>query len=823
MSAVRQPRAEDQFAQAMRAYGLEPPDEIVADGEVHRFSVAGERAGRKSGAYRLYADGRPAGWFQNWRDGRPIIWRADMACAERPSREQWIAHRRELQRRAERRAQQLRARQAAAAQTAAELLRMATGDPHQHPYAVTKRGLIGARTRRGPCPQHGMADALLVPLFDGAGELCSLEAIAPDGTKRFLPGGCTAGAFHPLGKLRGAQTVLVGEGLATVAAACDATGRVGACAMSANNLAATARAVREMAPEARIVLLADRDDAGERCAAEAARAVGGFVAAQAAGAVKGFDMFDLWAADGPNAVRACIDAATAPVAGAPAVAGDPPTYSDIVALKPLPAELPVVDPFPLEALPDSLRPWVQDVSERMQCPPDFVAVPLLVAIASLAARVATIRLRQRDDWTEPGNLWALIVGRPGALKSPAMRAALAPLERLEVAAAAAHNAALADHGAELAAQKLRAEDSARRAKEALRRDRSAHVADLLREAGGDIPAPTRARYIVNGPTWEKLHALLAENPGGLLLERDEMRGWFLDIGREENAEARSFWIKAWSGGAFTVDRIGRGTVTATDMRVSIIGAIQPGPLTAVMQAARKAGGDNGLIERFLVAWPDDPGPWRDVDRAPDGEARRRVNEVFDRLAALTPDALQAERDMGYDGAARGLPYLRLDDGAHDAFREWRADLEQRLRAPGGEEQEAALTKFRHHVPALALALHLADGHTGGVGETAMLRALALGEYFASHARRLHGSGRRAVARAARAIVEKLAAGALTEPFSLRDVYRPAWSGLADREIVTEAVEMLVSHGWLCEQTSATEGRTALIYTRTEAARHEPLA
>ena len=608
MSAVRQQTVEDQFAQAMRSAGVDPPPEIVADGEVHRWRLPGEKAGRKSGAYRLFADGRPAGWFQNWRDGKPIVWRADMPQAWQPSREQWIAHRIEMRRRAEKRAAAQAAQHAAAAQTAGELLRTATGDPQQHAYAIAKRGLIGTRARRGPCPQHGMADALLVPLYTADGELCSLEAIAPDGTKRFLPGGRTAGAFHPLGKLRDAQTVLIGEGLATVAAAAEATGYAGAAAMSAGNLAPVARAVREIAPEARIVLLADRDDAGEQYAAEAARAVGGFVAVQAAGAAKGFDMWDLWAAEGADAVRACVDAAApepvreaaTPAADALAPRRDEPVRLITPALKPLPAELPAVDPFPLAALPDSMRPWVQDVAERMQSPPDFVAVPMLVAVASLAARVATIRLRQRDDWTEPGNLWALIVGRPGALKSPAMRAALAPLERLEAAAAAAHNAALADHGAELAAQKLRAEDCARRAKEALRRDRSAHVADLLREADGDTQAPTRARYIVNGPTWEKLHALLAENPGGLLLERDEMRGWFLDMAREENAEARSFWIKAWSGGGFTVDRIGRGTVTAADMRVSIIGAIQPGPLAAVMRLSRSAGGDDGLIERFLV-------------------------------------------------------------------------------------------------------------------------------------------------------------------------------------------------------------------------------
>ena len=45
--------------------------------------------------------------------------------------------------------------------------------------------------------------------------------------------------------------------------------------------------------------------------------------------------------------------------------------------QPLPAELLPVEPFPLAALPDAFRPWVGDASERMHCPPDFVAVPML--------------------------------------------------------------------------------------------------------------------------------------------------------------------------------------------------------------------------------------------------------------------------------------------------------------------------------------------------------------------------------------------------------------------------------------------------------------
>ena len=84
-------------------------------------------------------------------------------------------------------------------------------------------------------------------------------------------------------------------------------------------------------------------------------------------------------------------------------------------------------------------------------------------------------------------------------------------------------------------------------------------------------------------------------------------------------------------------------------------------------------------------------------------------------------------DRDADGEPDGLPVLGLDDGALEMFVEWRAELERRLRARDGEPHETALTKFRHHVPALALMTHLVDGGTGLVTAAAMARALIRGE------------------------------------------------------------------------------------------------
>lgn len=491
------------------------------------------------------------------------------------------------------------------------------------------------------------------------------------------------------------------------------------------------------------------------------------------------------------------------------------------ALKPLPEELLPVDPFPLQALPDAFRPWVDDVSQRMNCPPDFVAVPMIVSAASLVARHLGIRPQARTDWTERGNLWALIVGRPGVMKSPAMAQALAPVQRLEARAAEAYRMAIDGFTQAKALRDLRADVGRTAARSALRKNAHADVSDLLKPDAGD-DEPVRQRYVVTDTSYEKLGVLFAENPGGVLFVREEMRGLFMNLAREDSATARAFYLQAWSGGSYHFDRIERGSITIPDVRLSMIGGIQPGPLSDLMLQARRGAADDGMIERFLVAWPDLSGAWRDVDRWPDNDAKRKAWETFDRLDSITPEALRAEMETGVDGQPQGLPFLRFAEDAREAFAEWRADLETKLRGADLGSLEGALSKFRHHIPALALVLHVADGGNGPVPLAPTMRALALADYFESHARRLHASSRRLSVRGARLILAKARAGDLPDPFSARHVHRSQWAGLTDRMVVADALDLLVSHGWMTEiaiPSGVDGGRPTSVYSLTQGARH----
>lgn len=293
----------EQFRAAMLAAGLTPPDDLIPDGALHRFATS-KRKGDKSGWYSLHLDGIPAGAFGCWRDGSSQTW-----CAKQPDTmtdAEREAHRARMEavraaRELERTQHQQRAAKAAATRWGAATPATA------HPYLSAK----------GVQP-HGVrsdGDALLIPMRNAAGELRSLQAIGPEGGKRFHPGGQVAGCYFGMGKPDG--VLIVCEGFATGASIHEATGHAVAVAFNAGNLEAVALALRAKFPEMRLILAADDDhrtpgNPGMTKAKAAALAVGAMVAVPVFPGDrpdKATDFNDLHQLANLDAVRECLTAA----------------------------------------------------------------------------------------------------------------------------------------------------------------------------------------------------------------------------------------------------------------------------------------------------------------------------------------------------------------------------------------------------------------------------------------------------------------------------------------------------------------------------------
>lgn len=293
------------FAQAIQDAGMVPPVDVVPDGKLHRFDPDGRGKDRSgTGWYVLHADSVPAGIFGDWRNTDTKQTWCSKASSDMTREEQATLRETIRAMHATRHADTLQ-RQQQAAGLALQRWQAAAPAPVDHAYLLAK-GVQphGIRTAKG---------ALLVPVRDVAGKLCSLQMIYADGSKRFLPEGKKQGGYFALGG-KPDGVLVIAEGFATAASIHQATGLPVAVAFDAGNLQPVAVALHAKHPALALVIAADDDwgtegNPGLTQARAAALTVGGQVVKPrfpAGRPPKATDFNDLHAMAGLQAVRACF-------------------------------------------------------------------------------------------------------------------------------------------------------------------------------------------------------------------------------------------------------------------------------------------------------------------------------------------------------------------------------------------------------------------------------------------------------------------------------------------------------------------------------------
>lgn len=244
---------EDQFREAMLSAGVQPPDEIILDGQLRRFRTDPKKHDR-SGWYVGHADGICTMIWGDWRQGieqtikatinRPYTVADEMAHVARVAAAKAA---RDLERKKQ---------NEAAASTVEIIWSEGAAASPEHPYL-----------KRKSIQPHGAKitgdGRLMVPLFDSDGALASLQYIDGDGGKLYHPGGSVGGKFCIIGTLDVPGVLYVAEGFATAATIHEVSGRPVVVAYSASNLVPVTCTMREIHGQAQdIVIVADNDASG---------------------------------------------------------------------------------------------------------------------------------------------------------------------------------------------------------------------------------------------------------------------------------------------------------------------------------------------------------------------------------------------------------------------------------------------------------------------------------------------------------------------------------------------------------------------------------
>ena len=278
---------------------------------------------------------------------------------------------------------------------------------------------------------------LLIPMFSGASDefgfspIVNIQTIAADGTKLYQKSALKSGAQH---MFKGKDDLIyITEGWATGATVHEATGATVVVAFDRAGLKPVALIQRARNPNAHIIIAGDNDQSGDGQidAKAAALACGGIALISPTPT----DWNDHAAAHGLEAVRVALNE--------PSHASSQEAWPEP---GPIHAPLHAVEEFrPDLLLPEALRDWVMDEADRMPVASDFIAAGAIVALgATIGARCA-VKPKSWDGWLVVPNLWGGVVGDPSAKKSPAIAAAMKPLDRLTAETIKKHQQKMKEH------------------------------------------------------------------------------------------------------------------------------------------------------------------------------------------------------------------------------------------------------------------------------------------------------------------------------------------------------------------------------------------
>lgn len=375
--------------------------------------------------------------------------------------------------------------------------------------------------------------------------------------------------------------------------------------------------------------------------------------------------------------------------------------------------------FPTDALPDVLRQFVELGAAALCCDPSYLALPMLAVCG--AALGNAVRLRLKPGWLACPLLWTAIVGESGTAKTPAFRAVLEPVRRRQHLMIRAGADAEAEHAKELQFYK-----------------RNLAAWERERQSSNEPPippvAPVVERLLIEDTTVEAVAPILAANPRGLLLARDELSGWFGSFDRYSSGKGDSAqWLSMYNAETLVVDRkTGTPrTISVQNAALSICGGIQPGILRRALGSEHR---ESGLAARFLLAYPPrKPKQWTEAGISP--ELSKTWADVVDWLYSI-PVAMNEDGEQ--------CPHvLDLEPEAKRLFVAFygRHAVEQ---AGLSGDLAAVWSKLEEAVGRLALILHFArlgsrDGRAshGLVDAASVSSAVRLVEWFKREAQRVY--------------------------------------------------------------------------------------
>lgn len=373
--------------------------------------------------------------------------------------------------------------------------------------------------------------------------------------------------------------------------------------------------------------------------------------------------------------------------------------------------------FPLEVFPKKMQTLILDLVRKENYVPEYAASALLTAAAVAIGNSRHLNIK--GQWNIAPLFYMILVGRPGAGKTPPLQFAFKPLAEIDRERS---NIYKEEHRLWSEAQKRY------------------ELAQKNGDNVGEPPVePKQQRTVITDFTYEAMVRMHSDNPRGIVVKYDEIIGLFKSANRYNGSPIIEMLLSIFSNDYFYMSRCGmEDTLAIEHPCISIIGTTQTKLVPKIFDLGLL---DNGFVDRFIFVYPlevkipiwnfnqfnqIDYSPlesWRDIIRRLHS-LECGVSENGDRIEPVIIGMTDHARSLFYDWHNRNVDIL--NDISDDRLVNTR------------------MAKWDYLAARFALVLQLLHWAYGeldcnAVNQTSVLSAIKLTEYFEDSYRRLENA------------------------------------------------------------------------------------
>lgn len=236
---------------------------------------------------------------------------------------------------------------------------------------------------------------------------------------------------------------------------------------------------------------------------------------------------------------------------------------------------PEVLPFPVQAFPKFIRDFIKICYNVFQTPVDYWAGAVIAATALAVGN----RLKLVTKYRNVPVFWTCLVGDVSSGKSEAQDICLSPFKKMDSESFEQYKNKLNEY----------------------ERISNLTKKEKAEEGITENPKPQYFQYLLNDYTPESLADVHSINQRGIMIERDELKGWLDDFNRYSKSGEQSNMVSTWSGISIKFNRKTTDVLYIDNPTILVTGGMQPDLLPTLSSDYRS---ENGFLARMCFFYPE---------------------------------------------------------------------------------------------------------------------------------------------------------------------------------------------------------------------------